>query len=77
MAKWLFHSFGRTMLGKKEQGSRPSSYPPTNWLFKKATRTFNFLRTFLLVKIHVTYESKTVQNRDETFLLTVNRYKII
>ena len=25
----------------------------------------------------ITAESKTVQNRDDTFLLTVNRYKII
>ena len=61
MAKWLSHSFFRTILRKRERGSK-HSYPPIFWLFKKAIRTFNFLRAFLLVKIYVTYELAYVMN---------------
>jgi len=49
LAKWLSHSFDRMILGKKERWRRPSC-PSIFWLLKKATRTFNFLRMFLLVK---------------------------
>ena len=48
-AKWLSHNFDRMILRKKEQGRKPSC-PPIFWLIKKATRTFNFLQIFLLVK---------------------------
>ena len=48
-AKWLSHSFNRKILRKKERGRKPSC-PPIFLLLKKATRTFNFLRTFSLVK---------------------------
>ena len=48
-AKWLSHNFDRMILRKKERGRKPSC-PPIFWSFKKATRTFNFLRIFLLVK---------------------------
>ena len=49
LAKWLSHNFGRMVLSKKERGRKPSC-PPFFWLIKKATRTFNFLRIFLIVK---------------------------
>ena len=49
LAKWLSHNFDRMILRKKERGRKPS-YPPIFWLMKKATRTFSFLRIFLLVK---------------------------
>ena len=49
MAKWLSHSFDRMILRKKERGGGLVA-PQVFWLLKKATRTFNFLRTFLLVK---------------------------
>ena len=49
LAKWLSHNFDRMILRKKERGRKPSC-PPIFWLIKKATRTFNFLRIFLLVK---------------------------
>ena len=58
MAKWLSHSFDRTILRKRERGSRPSY--PSILVFKKPTRTFNFLR--LLVNIYVTYELAYVTN---------------
>ena len=48
-AKWLSHSFNRKILRKKKWGRRPSC-PIVFWLLKKATRIFNFLRTFSLVK---------------------------
>ena len=48
-AKWLSHNFDRMILRKKERGRKPSC-PPIFWLIKKASRTFNFLRIFLLVK---------------------------
>ena len=48
-AKWLSHNFDRMILRKKERGRKPSC-PPIFWLIKKPTRTFNFLRIFLLVK---------------------------
>ena len=49
LAQWLSHNFDRMILRKKERGTKPSC-PPIFWLIKKATRTFNFLRIFLLVK---------------------------
>ena len=49
LAKWLSHSFDRMILRKKKRGRKPSC-PPIFWLLKKATRTFNFLRMFLLAK---------------------------
>ena len=49
LAKWLSHNFDRMLLRKKERERKPSC-PPIIWLIKKATRTFNFLRIFLLVK---------------------------
>ena len=49
LAKWLSHNFNRMILRKKERGRKPSC-PPNFWLIKKATRTFKFLRIFLLVK---------------------------
>ena len=49
LAKWLSHSFNLMILRKKERGRRPSC-PPFFLLLKKATRTLNFLRMFLLVK---------------------------
>ena len=49
LAKWLSHNFDRMILRKKERGRKPSC-PPIFWLIKKATRTFNFLRIFLLVR---------------------------
>ena len=49
LAKWLSHNFDRMILRKKERGRKPSC-PPIFWSIKKATRTFNFLRIFLLVK---------------------------
>ena len=48
-AKWLSHIFDRMILRKKERGRKPSC-PSIFWLIKKATRTFNFLLIFLLVK---------------------------
>ena len=61
MAKWLSHSFDRTILRKKSGGVGIVTLQ-FFWLFKKTTRTFNFLRTFLLVKIYVTYELAYVTN---------------
>ena len=61
LAKWLSHNFDRMILRKKERGRKPSC-PPIFWLIKKATRTFNFLRIFLLVKIYVTYKLAYVKN---------------
>ena len=49
LAKWLSHNFDRMILRKKERGRKPSC-PPIFLLIKKATRIFNFLRIFLLVK---------------------------
>ena len=49
LAKWHSHNFDRMILRKKERGRKPSCLP-IFWLIKKATRTFNFLRIFLLVK---------------------------
>ena len=49
---WLngfLHSFDRMILRKKERGRKPGC-PPIFWLLKKATRTSNFLRMFLLAK---------------------------
>ena len=61
MTKWLPHSFDRMILRERERGNRPS-YPPIFLLFKKATRTFSFLRTLLLVKIYVSYELTYLTN---------------
>ena len=55
LAKWLSHSFNRKILRKKDQGKR-TSYPLIFWLFKNVTRAFNFLRTFLFLKVYVTHE---------------------
>ena len=61
LAKWLSHNFDRMILRKRERGRKPSC-PPSFWLIKKATRTFNFLRIFLSVKIYVTYKLAYVKN---------------
>ena len=49
LAKWFFLSFDRTILREKEW-ERGLSCPSIVWLLKKTTRTFNFLRKFLLIK---------------------------
>ena len=48
-AKWFSHNFDRMILRKKSGGGSLVALP-IFWLIKKATRTFNFLRIFLLVK---------------------------
>ena len=45
----LSRNFDRMILRKIRRGRKPSCLP-IFWLIKKATRTFNFLRIFLLVK---------------------------
>ena len=49
LAKWLFLSFDQTILRKKSGGGGLVALQSFGYL-KRATRTFNLLRAFLLIK---------------------------